>query len=99
MSTTIADPTPTLRPRDARFGLSCALITPFERSGAIESRWEEAESGRRRKYYRLTPSGRRQLADERRQWQTVDQALGRIWSSPTEPGDFHERAVPHVQAG
>lgn len=36
MSTTIADSTPTLRPRDARFGLSCALITPFERSGAID---------------------------------------------------------------
>ncbi|TPW09230.1 MAG: PadR-like family transcriptional regulator, partial [bacterium] len=42
--------------------------------------WEKSESGRRRKYYRITPQGREQLAAERRQWQAVDAALRNVWS-------------------
>ena len=82
-------------------GMLYPVLHRLERSGAIESRWEEAESGRRRKYYRLTPSGRRQLADERRQWQTVDQALAKSFGldqpagvivNGVEPGGPAERA-------
>jgi DNA-binding PadR family transcriptional regulator len=40
-----------------------------------------AGSGRRRKYYRITSGGRAQLAEERRQWQTVDATLRGIWSA------------------
>ncbi|HEU4473943.1 MAG TPA: PadR family transcriptional regulator, partial [Gemmatimonadales bacterium] len=42
--------------------------------------WERTESGRRRKYYRVTKAGREQLADERRQWRTVDETLRKVWS-------------------
>jgi PadR family transcriptional regulator, regulatory protein PadR len=45
----------------------------------VEARWEVAENGRRRKYYRITPPGRAQLAEERRQWQAVDATLRGIW--------------------
>jgi PadR family transcriptional regulator, regulatory protein PadR len=62
-------------------GMLYPVLHRLERSGLIESRWESAESGRRRKYYRLTEAGREQLADERRQWRTVDQALRNIWSA------------------
>jgi len=62
-------------------GMLYPVLHRLERSGLIESRWEKAESGRRRKYYRLTGAGREQLADERRQWRTVDQALRNIWSA------------------
>jgi PadR family transcriptional regulator PadR len=55
------------------------VLHRLDRSGLIESRWAKAESGRRRKYYRITKAGREQLADERRQWRTVDKTLGRIW--------------------
>jgi PadR family transcriptional regulator, regulatory protein PadR len=62
-------------------GMLYPVLHRLERSGLIESRWEKAESGRRRKYYRVTESGREQLAEERRQWRTVDEALQRIWSA------------------
>ena len=46
-----------------------------------EARWEVAETGRRRKYYRITPEGRAQLAEERRQWQAVDATLRAVWQA------------------
>ena len=61
-------------------GMLYPVLHRLERSGLVESRWEKAESGRRRKYYRVTESGLEQLAEERRQWRTVDDALRRVWS-------------------
>lgn len=60
-------------------GMLYPVLHRLERFGFIEARWETADSGRRRKYYRLTAAGRAQLAEERRQWQTVDDALRGIW--------------------
>jgi DNA-binding PadR family transcriptional regulator len=60
-------------------GMLYPVLHRLERLGHIEARWEVAESGRRRKYYRITPRGRDQLAEERRQWQAVDATLRGIW--------------------
>jgi DNA-binding PadR family transcriptional regulator len=60
-------------------GMLYPVLHRLERSGLVESRWEETESGRRRKYYRVTEAGREQLADERRQWRTVDETLRKVW--------------------
>ncbi len=60
-------------------GMLYPVLHRLERLGFIEARWEIADSGRRRKYYRLTSRGRTQLAEERRQWQVVDEALRGIW--------------------
>jgi PadR family transcriptional regulator PadR len=60
-------------------GMLYPVLHRLERLGHIEARWETADSGRRRKYYRLTRRGRTQLVEERRQWQIVDQALRGIW--------------------
>ena len=65
-------------------GMLYPVLHRLERSGLVESRWEKAESGRRRKYYRVTKAGREQLAEERRQWRTVDEALRKIWSALAE---------------
>jgi DNA-binding PadR family transcriptional regulator len=54
------------------------LLYNLEGKGLIAARWQVAESGRRRKYYRLTPDGRRQLARSRRQWSRLVTALGRL---------------------
>jgi DNA-binding PadR family transcriptional regulator len=56
------------------------VLHRLERSGLVESEWEKADSGRKRKYYRVTQAGRDQLADERRQWVAVDDTLRKIWS-------------------
>jgi DNA-binding PadR family transcriptional regulator len=60
-------------------GMLYPVLHRLERFGLIQARWGAAESGRRRKYYRITPRGRSQLAEERRQWQAVDAALRGIW--------------------
>ncbi len=60
-------------------GMLYPVLHRLERLGFIEARWETADSGRRRRYYRLTSRGRTQLAEERRQWKVVDAALRGIW--------------------
>ena len=62
-------------------GMLYPVLHRLERSGLIDSRWEETDSGRRRKYYRVTEAGRQQLADERRQWRAVDETLRKVWSA------------------
>ncbi len=62
-------------------GMLYPVLHRLERLGHVEARWQVAESGRKRKYYRITAQGRRQLAEERRQWQAVDATLKGIWRS------------------
>ena len=40
----------------------------LERDGAVVAVWRESDVGPRRRYYRLTPAGKRQLADARAEW-------------------------------
>ena len=62
-------------------GMLYPVLHRLERLGHIKARWEVAESGRRRKYYRITPAGRDQLGKDRRQWQAVDDTLKGLWRS------------------
>ena len=50
----------------------------LEHQGWIEAEWAVSELGRRAKYYRLTPTGRRQLGAETREWERMANAIGRI---------------------
>jgi DNA-binding PadR family transcriptional regulator len=64
-------------------GMLYPVLHRLERLGHVAARWGTSESGRRRRYYRLTKDGRAQLASQQRQWQVVDSALRGIWlSSP-----------------
>ncbi|CAN5792455.1 PadR family transcriptional regulator [soil metagenome] len=60
-------------------GMLYPVLHRLERLAYVEARWVVAETGRRRKYYRITSEGRAQLAEERRQWQAVDATLQCIW--------------------
>lgn len=66
-------------------GMLYPVLHRLERLGYIEATWQVAESGRRRKYYRITREGRAQLAEERRQWQAVDSTLRGIWQTLAVP--------------
>jgi len=66
-------------------GMLYPVLHRLERLGHIAGRWRKSESGRRRRYYRITQRGRDQLAVERRQWQTVDAVLRNVWSLLTVP--------------
>jgi len=61
------------------------LLHRLERRGFVEAMWGLSETGRKRKYYRLTKAGAEDLERQRRQWQTVDNALRGIWRMVTEP--------------
>jgi PadR family transcriptional regulator PadR len=75
-------------------GMLYPVLHRLERSGLVKSRGERTESGRQRKYYRLTEAGREQLADERRQWRTVDQTLRKIWSALADFASTDSTPVP-----
>ena len=60
-------------------GMLYPVLHGLERLGHVKARWAVAESGRRRKYYRITSEGRAQLAEDRKQWQAVDATLRGIW--------------------
>lgn len=62
-------------------GMLYPVLHRLERLGHVEARWEVAESGRKRKYYRITSAGRNQLVEDRKQWQAVDATLRGIWNS------------------
>lgn len=64
-------------------GMLYPVLHRLERLGYAKARWEAAETGRRRKYYRITKQGTAQLAEERRQWQAVDATLRGIWRTLT----------------
>lgn len=72
-------------------GMLYPVLHRLERLGHIEAEWRTAETGRRRKYYRITAAGRGQLEEERRQWQAVDATLRGIWQMVSMQG----RVVPH----
>ena len=50
----------------------------LEHQGWIEAEWRVSELGRRAKYYRLTASGRRQLAVEASEWERMSTAIDRV---------------------
>ena len=51
------------------------LLYEMEKRGWVEARWQSNEAGRDRRYYRLTPAGRRQLAPLRQEWRAFFHAL------------------------
>jgi DNA-binding PadR family transcriptional regulator len=60
-------------------GMLYPVLHRMEDQDLIESYEEVGDNGRKRKYYRLRPEGRRALADERRQWDVVHAALSKAW--------------------
>lgn len=60
-------------------GMLYPVLHRLERQELIASKWGVSESGRKRKYYRITKPGREQLAVQREQWRVVDKTLRGIW--------------------
>jgi PadR family transcriptional regulator, regulatory protein PadR len=60
-------------------GMLYPVLHRLERQDLVAAKWGESESGRSRKYYRITKLGRAQLAAHKEQWQAVDKTLRGIW--------------------
>ena len=66
--------------RDSELVLSEGTVYPLlsrlKADGLLESEWVEAEGGHPRKYYRLTPAGRRRAVQMARLWARFSASLG-----------------------
>ena len=60
-------------------GMLYPVLHRLERDGLIASEWKHAETGRERKYYRLTSEGRKALKAEREQWLRVHNTMCKLW--------------------
>lgn len=54
------------------------LLYRMEKQGWVSASWEESESGRRRRCYRLTRDGKKQLVPLRAQWRNFFRALDQL---------------------
>jgi len=50
----------------------------MEQAGLIDGAWEEKETGRKRRYYRITEAGKAALADKRQSWSELCRAVNAI---------------------
>lgn len=50
----------------------------LEQDGKLKAEWRPSENNRNAKYYRLTPSGRRQLGQHRERWNRVAFAIASV---------------------
>ena len=60
-------------------GMLYPVLHRMEDKGLIQSRWAEAETGRKRKYYSLKRDGKKALQKQRDQWLTVHETLASLW--------------------
>jgi transcriptional regulator len=58
----------------------------LEANGWVAASWDRSEKGKRARYYRLTPLGRRQLATERSKWDAFARAMGLLLRPTGEEG-------------
>ena len=67
---------------DRKLGFHVASLYPLlyrlERRHLVEGRWVEKAGERRRRFYRLTPEGRRALARQRRTWREFVDVLNKL---------------------
>jgi transcriptional regulator len=54
------------------------LLYRLEKRGWVSGRWVERAGDRRRRYYRLTASGRRVLGDQKDTWRAFVAAVNRV---------------------
>jgi PadR family transcriptional regulator PadR len=54
------------------------MLYEIEKRGWVNGRWEPNRSGRDRRYYSLTPAGRKRLGPLRKDWQLFFRALERL---------------------
>lgn len=62
------------------------LLHSLENDHLLESYWEEAESGPRRKFYKITDAGLADLESEKTDWLRVNGALISLWGGTLKLG-------------
>ena len=62
------------------YGTLYPALLKLEQEGYVSSEWGVSDNNRRAKYYKLTRAGRRQLAEEAREWERTTAILARFFA-------------------
>ena len=54
------------------------MLHGLENENAVQSYWLDANNGKRRKYYRITPDGKRLLNRKKSEWQLYTRAVNSV---------------------
>lgn len=63
---------------DLKEGTLYPILHSLEQRGSIEAYWQDSDKGRRRRYYRLTRDGQRELQRRREEWNSYCMAVSRV---------------------
>jgi transcriptional regulator len=63
------------------YGTLYPALLKLEQEGFIKSEWGTSQNNRKAKYYRLTRTGRKQLAKEARDWKQTAEIVSRFFSA------------------
>lgn len=70
------------RKSDHTFDLKAGTLYPIlhglEQEGLLESYEQKADNERTRKYYHLTPKGKKRLQEKQQEWMTYSRAVNKI---------------------
>src|SRR5262245_32441732 len=58
----------------------------LEANGWVTASWGKSEKGKRARYYRITPLGRKQLVKEQSKWNAFARAMGLLLKPAAEEG-------------
>ena len=58
----------------------------LEAKGWVAAEWGTSGNNRKARFYRLTPTGRKQLTSERRQWERITAAVARVLAAENPAG-------------
>ena len=73
-------------------GTIYASLVRLEQRGWIHSKWGISENNRKAKFYSITNTGKRQLAEDSRYWQRLTSVMARMFAmgpaADEEPGEL-----------
>jgi PadR family transcriptional regulator PadR len=65
-------------------GTIYASLVRLQQRGWIAAEWGTSDNNRKAKYYSITRSGRKQLAEDAAHWQRLSRVMGRVLAMPAE---------------
>ena len=66
-------------------GMIYPVLRKLEKQTLLDSYWHQPESGRKRRYYKLTKKGYSSLSAEQSQWRSANDILEKIWNNQLDP--------------
>lgn len=72
------------------------VLHKLERGGLVRAQWQQADTGRERKYYYITAAGRDALKHEARQWQAFHALLLRVLDAGSAPARTANAGGPNA---